>query len=113
MLGPGSGRAEGNQGLPLAGTGDQGIGLATGQLGVAAVGPMSEEEFQFFGESNTLDRDVLGRTVLRGLTFEETESYLRHWRQQVAGEEDRDGRRRFIDLHNRHLDALERWRRNS
>ena len=42
---------------------------------------LTDDERAFFGASDSLTYDRNGHTVLRGLTYEETQAYLDHWRR--------------------------------
>jgi hypothetical protein len=67
---------------------------------------LTDDERAFFG-SDSLTYDRNGHTVLRGLTYEETQAYLDHWRRHLEFEHSEDAvRDHFLALHRRHLDAL-------
>jgi hypothetical protein len=68
---------------------------------------LTDDERAFFEASCSLTYDHNGRTVLRGLSYEETEVYLSHWRRHLEHEHsDAGSRDRFLSLHRRHLNAL-------
>lgn len=68
---------------------------------------LSDDERAFFEASASLAYDQHGHTVLRGLSYEETEEYLGHWRRHLEDERsDAVLRDRFLALHRRHLGAL-------
>ena len=68
---------------------------------------LTDDERAFFGASDSLTYDRNGHTVLRGLTYHETETYLDHWRRHLEHElSDEAARDHFLALHRRHLDAL-------
>ena len=68
---------------------------------------LTADERAFFEASNSLTYDQDGRTVLRGLSYAETEAYLSHWRRHLDDEvTDAAARDRFLFLHYRHLRAL-------
>jgi hypothetical protein len=68
---------------------------------------LTDDERAFFEASDSLTYDHDGRTVLRGLSYEETEEYLGHWRRLLEHEHsDADSRERFLVLHRRHLGTL-------
>jgi len=68
---------------------------------------LTDDERAFFDASASLTYDHDGHTVLRGLSYEETEEYLRHWRRHLEQEHsDAGSRNRFLALHRRHLGAL-------
>ena len=66
----------------------------------------TEDEHAFFDASFSLASDDEGRTVLRGLTHAETVLYLQHWRAELQGRETSVPRSTFLELHQRHLDAV-------
>jgi hypothetical protein len=68
---------------------------------------LTADERAFFEASGSLTYDHNSRTVLRGLSYEETEEYLSHWRRHLEHEHSDPGSRdRFLALHRRHLGAL-------
>jgi hypothetical protein len=68
---------------------------------------LTNDERAFFEASDSLTHDHNGRTILRGLSYEETEDYLGHWRRHLEREQgDAASRDRFLALHRRHLGAL-------
>lgn len=68
---------------------------------------LTDDERAFFEASDSLTYDHDGRTVLRGLSYEETEEYLGHWRRLLEHEHsDAASRERFLGLHRRHLGTL-------
>lgn len=68
---------------------------------------LTDDERAFFQASDSLTYDHDGRTVLRGLSLEETEAYLEHWRRQLDQQgNDERSRNVFLSLHRRHLRAL-------
>lgn len=68
---------------------------------------LTDDERAFFEASDSLTYDHDGRTVLRGLSYGETEEYLGHWRRLLEDEHsDAASRERFLALHRRHLGTL-------
>ncbi|HWI25226.1 MAG TPA: hypothetical protein VNS59_09930 [Lysobacter sp.] len=66
----------------------------------------TDDEHAFFEASFSLARDDEGRTVLRGLSHAETGLYLQHWRAELQGRETSVPRSVFLELHQRHLEAV-------
>ncbi|RSV15669.1 hypothetical protein CA235_07395 [Sphingomonas sp. ABOLF] len=51
--------------------------------------PIPEQDFPFLTETRALAFDEAGRAVLRGLTYDETEEYLRALDVESSSENDR------------------------
>lgn len=65
----------------------------------------TDAEREYLKEMHALSVDSAGREVLAGLTFEETASYMAHSRKFRAGIRDREYRKEYLRLHEKHEKA--------
>lgn len=62
----------------------------------------TDEERAGRREGRSITTDAQGREVLAGLTLEETAEYMTHVRKVASGDRDREGRKRYLELHDKH-----------
>jgi hypothetical protein len=55
-------------------------GVVSGCYGIVDGGKLSDDELAFFRGCDSLTTDDEGRTILRGLSYSETEEFLQYWR---------------------------------
>ena len=64
----------------------------------------TDDERASLGRMRGITRDLHGRAVLVGLTFEETDFYITYRRKFLTPQRDRDreNQRRYLELHRKH-----------
>lgn len=61
--------------------------------------PIPDDHRAYLAEMRGMDHDSLGREVLRGLTYDETEEYYRYLRDRLEDRETSSQGSRYLDLH--------------